>query len=52
MCREECLPLAASVDVEWEELETDMEADTKYSYVLRHTSPLIGPVMGDVSLET
>ena len=44
--------MAAFVDVEWLELETDMETDTKYSHVLRDTSPMISPMMGKVSLET
>ena len=34
------------------ELETDMEIDTKYSHVLRDTSPMISPMMEEVSLET
>ena len=51
-CRGECVPLAAFVDVEWLELETDMETDKKYSHVLRDTSPMISPMMGKVSLET
>ena len=32
--------------------ETDMETDTKYSHILIDTSPIISPMMGEVSLET
>ena len=34
------------------ELETGMDTDTKYSYVLTDTASMIGSMVGELSLET